>query len=161
MRTAFVVASVLVLSTAAPARAQDAALGLSVESGVSAPLGAGAAVHVPFALSAIVWLEGEVDGVLRLATGAAATTAGRAADLWTTGTVGLRWSLGVGGVRPLFFGEVGWAVGDGGGDRLAAGLGAGVQVLATRELALEAACALRLAAGGLRLEPTLGATVYF
>lgn len=163
MRLAHVLAAV-VLSAAHPALAQVSPRSISVESGVSAPMGRGAGAHAPIALCAALWLEGDVDVVLRLATGAAPRTPSAGEVEWFAGTAGLRWSLAPGPLRPQLFAELGWAQA-GGGDRArpVVGAGAALEWFLARDVALGVSAALRRApdGAGWRLDATAGLAAYF
>lgn len=153
------------LVASSPAAAQLSTRGIAVESGLAIPAGGAGTLHAPVALSLAIWLDGKVEGVLRLAGGSVrATTAGRAAASWLAGTAGVRWSGASGPVRPQLFLEAGWASATGlhRSDRLALGAGAGVEWFWARDLSLGAALAARRAGDPtLRIDATLAAAVYF
>lgn len=154
----------IVLSAAQPALAQVSPRAISVESGLSAPLGRGAGAHAPIALCAALWLEGSVDVVLRLATGVAPRTPSAGEAEWLSGTAGLRWSLAPGPLRPQLFAELGWAqAGVAGRARAVGGAGAGLEWFLARDVALGVAAALRRApdGAGWRLDGTAGVAAYF
>lgn len=145
-----------------PAAAQLAPREIALESGVSLGASGGSAAHAPLALSAALWLDRDLDAVLRVAAGSAAQTTGRAATAWS-GTAGLRWSLAPGPVRPQLLVELGWSRADGPAARdvLAAGLGGALEWFPARDLALALGAAARRSAAGVRLEATLSVGAYF
>jgi hypothetical protein len=158
-------AAAALVALAVPAAAQVAPHAVSLEAGPSFALSGPRARAVPVALSAARWLEGDVDVVLRVAQATAARTEGRPAAGWYAGTIGLRWSLRPGPVRPQLLVEAGWARGRGpgaGAGRLALGAGGGLEWFLARDVAAIATCALRRGADpGARLEAAAGAIVYF
>lgn len=158
------VLALLLVSVAPPALAQVSPRAISLESGVSAPLGRGSGAHAPLALSAALWLEGSVEVVLRMATGSAPRTASAEGVDWHAGTAGLRWSLAPGPLRPQLFAELGWAVaGEAGRARPVGGAGVGLEWFPARDVALAATTALRRApdGAGWRLDTTAGVAAYF
>lgn len=164
MRLAPLVPSLLLFFSAGPARAQLAPRSIALEAGLSAPAGGGPGADLPAALAASFWLDGDLDAVFRLAGGSAPRTDGRAADRWWAGTVGLRWSLAPGPVRPQLFAELGWARTAGAGaDRAVAGGGAALEWFAVRDVALGAAVAVRQgrAGTGPRVDASLSLALYF
>lgn len=165
MRTVLLLSTVLLALAAQPASAQLSTRAIALESGVSAPLGAGAAAHAPVAVAAGFWLEGDLELVLRLSFGTAPRTPDRAAVGWVAGTAGLRWSFAPGPLRPQAFIEAGWAHGSGPGDADRPALGAGVAVewFFARDLSLAAGAAARRAAvgSGARIEATAALAAYF
>jgi hypothetical protein len=157
-------AAVAALACAAPAAAQVSNHGIALETGVSSALGSGAAPQAAFAVAASLWLEGDVEGVARVAYGSAAATAGRAAASVLSGTLGLRASLGHGPLRPQIFADAGWArVGtDGvGSDRAAFGAGAALEWFPAADVSLAPRIALRLVGGEPRAELGLALGGYF
>src|SRR5512141_2447689 len=123
-------AAAIAVACAAPAAAQVSNHGIALESGISSALGTAAAPQATFALAASTWLEGEVEGVARIAHGSAAGTGGRAAASALSGTLGLRVSLGHGALRPQLFADAGWARVEADGmlsDRAAFGAGAALE----------------------------------
>jgi hypothetical protein len=167
MRMPRVALAAFLAALSAPARAQTGTHAISVESGISAPLGPGPGAHAPLAVAAAFWLEGDVDVVARVAFGAARETTDRGTAGWISGTAGLRWSLAPGPLRPQLFAEGGWARldGPGGAPRggLALGAGGALEWFPVRDVALAAACALRRGPAGLgwRAEATAGLSAYF
>jgi hypothetical protein len=154
----------LALILAAPARAQLSNRAISVESGLSAPLGGGAASGPAFAVAASTWIGGDVEAFARVARTAAAGTGGRGADAALAGTVGLRLSLGPAPLRLQLLGDLGWARVDAApaaDDRFAFGLGAGVELFAATDLSVAARAALRGIGGEARLELALAVSAYF
>lgn len=146
--------------TASPAAAQLSTRSISVESGVSTPLGSGAGASRAHALGASLWLEGEVDLTLRVVFGSAPRSGGRAADGWLAGTAGLRWSLAPGPLRPQLHAEAGWSR-DGGGDSWALAAGAGLEWFPVRDLALRSDLRVTRGTGAAALGVGLGAALYF
>ena len=158
-------ATALAVLLAAPAaHAQVSNHAIAVESGVSAPLAVGGGGGATFAVSASTWIAGDVEGFARGAWTSAGRTAGRGADAATVGTLGLRLSLGPAPLRVQLLADVGWARVDASPvpeDRLAYGLGAGIELFAATDLSIGARALLRGAGGDLRLEPALAVAVYF
>ncbi len=164
MRTLVHACAVGLALAASPAAAQLSNHGIAVETGISAPLGGGGGTAAAVALSASTWLEGDVEGVARVALASARGTDGRAAAPALSGTVGLRLSLGRAPIRPHAFVEAGWAslARDGGrSGALAAGVGAGVEWFAAGDLSLGARAALRVAGGAPALDLSLALSGYF
>ncbi|HET8542858.1 MAG TPA: hypothetical protein VFL83_23500 [Anaeromyxobacter sp.] len=164
---ATVLAAALVLSALpTPAAAQLANHAISVESGVSTPLHGRAAPGAAFALSATAWIDGfdrgDLEGVLRVALASAPQTVGRASTA-VLATGGLRLSLGRAPLRPQLFADLGWARLRGGtaGDRVAYGLGAGLEWFPVPDLSVAARAALRGAGAALGAEGVLGLAAYF
>jgi hypothetical protein len=153
------------LAAAAPAAAQLSNRSIALESGISTPLHAGEGVVGGLALVATTWLDGDLEAVARLAFGAGARTADRAAagDAWT-GTAGVRLSLAPEPLRPQVTLEVGWRrwiSPDGATGAFALGGGLGLEWFAARDLSLALRCAMRGAGGAPELEASIGAAVYF
>ena len=147
-----------------PAPAQFSNHGLAVESGLSSPLGAGAGPGATFALTASTWLEGDVAAVARVARTSAGRTGVRAAASVTTGTLGLRLSLGHAPVRPQLFVDAGWASVDAGGgsaDRAAFGAGAGLEWFPASDVSVAPRATLRVIGGEPSLELILALGGYF
>jgi len=153
--------ALLLLALAAPARAQVATREITVETGISAPVGRGDGAAAPLALAAALWLEGDLDLVLRLAGRSASRTGERPAVVRVSGTAGLRWSFAPSPLRPQVFVEAGWEGTPSGEGGLAVGLGAALEWSPARGLALFASGAGRWAPAGWRLEATAGAGAYF
>ncbi len=159
------IALALVLSGAAPARAQLANRSIALESGLSTPLRAGEAAAGGLALVATTWLDGELEAVARVAWGTGARTRDRApAGEAFTGTAGVRLSLAPEPLRPQASLEVGWRRTEAPGGAqwtLALGAGLGLEWFAARDLSLALRCAVRGAGGGPELEASLSAAAYF
>ena len=155
-------------ATAAPASAQLSNRSIAVESGLSAPLRAGAQAGGALALSATAWLDGDLEAIARVSMRAGARTEDHGADdrsgtQWS-GTAGLRLSLLPEPFRPQVSVELGWARLErswGASDRLALGAGVGVEWFPARDVAVSARCALRGAGGVPSLDLVLGAAAYF
>ncbi len=164
MRTLLLLSASLLALAASPARAQLSPRMIALESGVSARFGPGAGACWPGAVSAAVWLDGDLDLVLRLEFGTAPRTTDRPADRWLAGTGGLRWSFAPGPLRPQLFVEAGWVRGQrGAADRLALGAGGGLEWFYARDLSVAVAAAVRRAptSRGARLEGTAALAAYF
>jgi hypothetical protein len=151
---------------ASPAAAQLANRAISVESGLSAPLQGGGGAGGTLALCAAAWLDGgrggDLEAVARVAIGSAPGTGGRVAAEALSATVGLRLSLGAAPVRPQVFADLGWAgIGGAGADRLAFGLGGGLEWFAAPDLSLAARGALRGAGAARAAEGVLAVAAYF
>ncbi len=148
------------------AAAQLSNWAISVESGLSAPLGSSAPAAAAFAIAASGWLDGldagDLDGVLRVCSSSVPETAGRASDALAA-TGGFRLSLGRAPLRPQLLAEVGWARVRGGApsDRLAWALGAALEWFPAADLSLSARAALRGAGADLSAETVLGLAAYF
>jgi hypothetical protein len=158
---AFAAATVL---AAAPAAAQVANHGIAVESGISTPLAGGGAPQAGFAASASLWLEGDVEGVARVAWGSAAQTGGRGASSTVSGTLGVRVQLGRGSLRPQVFADAGWARLDAGGiasDRSAFGVGAALEWFPAAEVSVAPRVAVRMLGSEARAEVGLALCAYF
>ena len=158
-------AAAVALLAAAPAAAQLSNRSIALESGISTPLRAGEGVVGGLALVATAWLDGELEALARLAFGAGARTADRAAagDAWT-GTAGVRLSLAPEPHPPQVSLEVGGrrTLGpDGGQGALVLGAGLGVEWFVARDLSLALRGAIRGAGSGPELEASLGAAAYF
>ncbi|WP_242346514.1 hypothetical protein [Anaeromyxobacter terrae] len=167
MRPFLRLAVLALLAACSPAAAQLSNRSISVESGISLPVGDASRASVPVAILATAWLEGPVDAVARLAFGTAAEPSGRGTARRVEGTAGLRWSFGTDPLRPQLQLELGWAHAAGWeaaapASGVAAAAGAGLEWFARRDAALAARASLRRAAGeGWRPELTLGASFYF
>lgn len=168
MTLARIVLAAALAAAAAPASAQLSNRSIAVESGLSAPLRAGAPTAAALALSATTWLDGDLEAIARVSLRAGPRTDDRAADAWSgtwwSGTAGLRLSLLPGPLRPQAFVEIGWARVEGPvgpSDRLALGAGLGVEWFPVRDVAVSARCALRGAGGTPSLDLVLGAATYF
>jgi hypothetical protein len=136
---------------------------VSVESGVSGPLGGGAHSRGAFALAAATWVEGPVEAVVRLATAAAPETGGRSSAAFA-GTAGLRASLLPDPLRPQLGVELGWAriqAPSGAEDRVAFGAVGGLEWFPDRDLSLAARGALRGVGSAMSLELVLALAAYF
>ncbi len=149
---------------APPAAAQVSNHGIAVESGISAPIEAGSAPALGFALGASLWLDGDVEGTARVAWGSAAATGGRGADSALSGTIGVRVTLGRGAVRPQVFAEAGWGRVEADGlasDRAAFGAGAALEWFPAADLSVAPRLALRVLGGDARAEFGLALGGYF
>ncbi|HEX9243339.1 MAG TPA: hypothetical protein VF875_12935 [Anaeromyxobacter sp.] len=160
-----IAAAALALAAASPAAAQLSNRSIALESGISTPFRAGEGVMGGLALVATTWLDGDLEGVARVAFGAGARTDGRASagDAWT-GTAGVRLSLAPEPLRPQVSLELGWrrwAGPDGVTGALALGAGLGLEWFVARDLSLALRCAVRGAGGTPELEVSLGAAAYF
>jgi hypothetical protein len=165
MTLARILLAAALVTAAAPAAAQLSNRSISVETGLSAPLGAGGGAGEAFALAATAWLDGDLEAVARLARWAGPRTDGRAPDGggWA-GTAGLRLSLLPEPLRPQLWIEAGWARlegADGPRDRLALGAGAGLEVFVVRDVSAAARCTLRGAGAGRTVDVVVGVTAYF
>lgn len=165
MTFARILVAAALFATARPAAAQLSNRSIALETGVSAPLRAGAPAAEAFALSATAWLDGELDAVARLARWAGARTPGRAPDPggWA-GTAGLRLSLLPEPLRPQLWIEAGWArldAPDGPADRLALGAGAGLEWFPARDVSVAGRCAVRGAGAAQTLEVVAALAAYF
>ncbi|BDG06788.1 hypothetical protein [Anaeromyxobacter oryzae] len=165
MRTLLLLSAALLALAAAPARAQLSTRMIALESGASTPLGSGPGAHAPAAVAAALWLDGDLDLVLRLALGTAPRTSGRPAAGWMAGTAALRWSLAPGPLRPQLLVEAGWTRGrgPGGANRLALGGGGALEWFYARDLSVALAAAVRRAPAGpgARLDLTAALAAYF
>lgn len=149
---------------ATPARAQLSNHSISVETGLSAPLRAGGGASAAFAVAATVWLDGDVEAVARVARASAPATAGRGADASLSGTLGLRLSFGRAPLRALLLADLGWARLGGGAtsaDRLALGVGVGLEAFVARDLSVSARAALRVVGAAPAGEGVLAVSAYF
>ena len=109
---------------ASPAEAlPPAARWISLEPGLSARQGG---AQPSLALAAGWWLEGEVDLVARVASGAAPRTPGRAAAAEVTPSLGLAWAPDLGPWGPSLALAAGLRLGARSGARACAGLEAGL-----------------------------------
>lgn len=157
-------ALVLSLALVAPvARAQLSNTAISVESGISAPLGEGGGAGMAIAVSASTWLGGDVEGFARVGRAYAPGTAGRAADAALAGTLGLRLSLGPAPIRLQLLADVGWARAGSAEprDRFAFGLAGGLELFPARDLSVAVRAGPRGVGGALRLEAALAVAAYF
>jgi hypothetical protein len=162
MTSRSVLVAAALLSFALPARAQLAPRSVAVEALAAAPVGGAAAPGVAQGVEATTWLDGTLDLVVRVTTGAGARTGDRGAARWWAGTAGLRWSLAPGPVRPQLGLEAGWSVGADGGSRAAVGATAGLEWFLVRDLALRGGAALRGDVGGAwRAEVGVAGALYF
>lgn len=166
MRALFLSAATVLSSFPSLAGAQLSNRSISVESGLSTPLAGGGAAFAALAASAATWLDGfeagDLEGVLRVALASAADTEGRAAAGGVVATAGLRLSLGGAPLRPQAFAELGWARLRGpASDRIAFGLGAGLEWFPAPDLSLAARAAVRGAGGALAAEAVLAIAAYF
>lgn len=119
------------------AEAQLSHRSIALEAGISKDLGGGGDARGVVALRATSWLEGPAEAVARLAYRSAPETSGRGAAF--SGTVGVRLSAGSGPLRPQVEAEAGWARVEGDGaarDRIAWGLGAGLEWFPALDLSL-------------------------
>jgi hypothetical protein len=165
MHTPRLLFAALLLAAASPAAAQLSNRSISVESGLSAPVTPSRAAGLGLAVAATAWLEGPVEVVVRVGTGAAGEPVGRTAVRALSGTAGLRVSLLPDPVRPQLGVEVGWArvAGPSGaaGDRLSCAVTAGLEWFPARDLSLAARGALRGFGRALSAELALAAAAYF
>lgn len=164
MRLPHLALALAALLAAAPAAAQVSNHGIAVESGLSTPLGGGGGPAGTVAVTATTWLEGDVEGVARVAYTSAAETGGRAAAATTSGTLGLRLSAGHAPLRLQAFVDAGWARVEARGvaaNRATFGVGLGLEWFAGRDLSLAPRLALRGAGGDPSLELTLALGGYF
>jgi len=164
MRLHNVALSLAAALAAGPAAAQLSNRGIAVESGLSAPLDGAGGPRATITLTASTWLEGRVEVVVRVAHGSADGTGGRAAASATSGTLGLRLSLGLAPVRPQVFVDAGWAriEEDGVASGLAAfGAGAALEWFPAVDFSVAPRAALRLVGGAPAVELTLALGGYF
>ncbi len=157
------IAATLVLA-AWPAAAQLSNHGVALEAGATVPAGASGGAAAGVALTASSWIEGDLEGVARVAFSAADETEGRGAAPSVSGTVGLRLSLLPDPVRPELQVEIGWArvVSRGStDDRLALGMGGGLEWFPARDASLAVRLAVRGSPAHLRVEAAVAAAVYF
>jgi hypothetical protein len=158
-------ALVLGLALAAfPAAAQLSNHGIAVESGISRPLDGAGEAAASLALAASTWIEGDVEGVARVAFASASRTGGRAAVPGVLCTLGLRLSLGHAPVRPHLFADAGWArvgKGEATSDELVFGFGAGLEWFPAGDLSVGARTALRVVGGAPALDLVLALAGYF
>jgi hypothetical protein len=166
MRAPLLAAALLAASPSLVA-AQLANHGISVESGLSTPIGRRGPAAAAFALAASGWLEGfeggDLEGVLRVALASAPETPGRAPAGGVVATAGLRLSLGRAPLRPQLLAELGWGRYRGGAasDRVAFGVGAGLEWFPAPDVSVSARAALRGAGAELSAEAVLGVAAYF
>lgn len=149
---------------ASPAAAQLSNRSISVESGLSAPLDRAGGAGAAFAAAATAWLEGDVEAVARIARTSAPATGGRAAAAALSGTVGLRLSFGGAPVRAQLVLDAGWARVEREGasaDRLALGIGAGIEIFPAPDLSVAARATLRTFGAASAAEGVLAAGLYF
>ncbi len=164
MRTLLLAAGVLLSTVPSLPRAQLANRAISVESGVSTPLSARGRAAAAFALSAARWLDGfdaaDLHGVLRVAWASAPEPDGRGAATGLLATAGLRLSLGRAPLRPQLLADLGWARLRG-ADRVAFGMGAGLEWFPVPDLSVSARAARRGAGAELAAEGVLAFAGYF
>ena len=165
MRATFLAAAAVLSASPSLAAAQLANRAISVESGVSTPLQGRGPAAAAFAVSASGWIdgfeEGDLEGVFRVAFASAPETTGRASTVHAT--AGLRWSLGRAPLRPQLFADLGWARLRGGtaSDRVAFGLGAGLEWFPALDVSVSARASLRVAGPDLAAEAVVGVAAYF
>ncbi len=159
-------AAVLSAAPSLPA-AQLANRAIALESGLSTPLGSRGPPAAAVAFSASSWLEGfdggDLEGVLRVAFASAPQTNGRAAAAGLVATAGLRLSLGRAPLRPQLLADLGWARLRPGtpSNRIAFGLGAGLEWFPVPDLSVSARAALRGAGADVAAEAVLAVAAYF
>ncbi len=164
MRLTETVLAVAAALAAPPAAAQLSNHAIAVESGISTSLGAASATGATLALSASTWLDGDLDGVARVAFGSAGGAEGRAAVPALAGTLGLRLSLRRAPLRPQVFAEGGWArveTARGPADRPAFGVGAALEIFPARDLSFAVRAALRVTGGAPALDAGVAFAGYF
>ncbi len=152
------------LLAASPAAAQLSNHSFAVEAGFSARPGAPGAGAAMAVITATRWIEGDVEATARVAFASAAETGGRAAASSFSGTLGARVSLLPDPLRPQLEAEIGWArVSEGGAaeDRVALGIGAGLEWFPARDLSLAFRVALRGRPSAVAAQATIGAAIYF
>lgn len=164
MRVLDTVAVLGLVLSAPPAAGQVSNHGIAVESGISAPLDGAGSAAATLALSASTWIEGDVEGVARVAFASASGTAGRAAAPGLAGTLGIRLSLGRAPLRPQLLADAGWARAGSGAaasDEVLFRLGAGLEWFPAGDLSLAARGAFVVAGGAPALEAVLSLGGYF
>jgi hypothetical protein len=167
MRLLHLAAAAVLSAAPFPSAAQLANRSISLESGFSTPVGGRGPAAAAFAVSASAWLEsfaaGDLEGTVRVAFASAPETTGRGATAGVLATAGLRLSLGRAPLRPQLFADLGWARlrDPAASDRLALGVGAGIEWFPAPELSISTRAALRAAGGDPAVEAVLGLAAYF
>jgi len=163
MRALHAVALISALLSPGAVSAQLSHRSVGLEAGLSGVLGDPGRSGAVGALRATAWLEGPAEAVARLALRSGRETGGRGAAA-LSGTLGLRLSKGTGPLRPQLQADVGWARPAAGGtrrDRLAWGVGAGVEWFPALDLAVSLEAGVRGAGGDASAEVTVSVAAYF
>jgi hypothetical protein len=162
MRTTLLALPLALLLAPAAARGQLSNRFVALEAGVFAPLAEGGAAGVPVALTAGMWLEGDLDLFARLTWAAAARTTGRPSDSAILPEVGVRWSAIPAPLRLQLLAQVGWRQVLGGGGSLTGAAGIALEAFVARDLSVSVRFAVRETWGaGASAEGAAGATLYF